>query len=285
VTSAIQPQDLGYVDAQQLDDEGLARLLDKVTRERGFRCASYKERCLRRRIAVRMRAKAVHTFDDYARLLDGDAAEYDRLVDALTINVTKLFRNLDAWGALAASAIPSIWDAAGGAVRAWSAGSSSGDEAYSIAALLHRHAELRGETDRLADALVLGTDIDRASLAAATRGTFGETAFADTPPELRARYFPGPAPFTPAPELRALVGFERRDLLQDPPPPGRWHLITCRNVVIYFDRPTQEALFERFHAALAPGGILFLGKVETLLGPVRQRFVAVDQRERIFRRL
>jgi chemotaxis methyl-accepting protein methylase len=273
---------IGPDDAE--DPEGLARLLDKVTRERGFRCGSYKERCLRRRIAVRMRAKGVHTFDDYARVLDVDGHEFEKLLDALTINVTKLFRNWDAWASLAEHAIPALWSATGGAVRAWSAGAASGEEAYSIAALLHRHAEARGETDRLAGARVLGTDIDRASLVAAERAVFGETAFADTPPALRERYFPGPVPAAASPEIRSLVSFERRDLLHDAPPDGPWHLIACRNVVIYFDRDTQESLFERFHTALAPNGILFLGKVETLLGPARQRFVPVDQRERIFRR-
>jgi chemotaxis protein methyltransferase CheR len=267
------------------DTAAYERLLDKVTRERGFRCGSYKERCLRRRIAVRMRAKGVHTFDDYARVLDTDAQEYDRLLDALTINVTKLFRNWDAWASLAALVLPALWQETGGDVRAWSAGTSSGEEAYSLAALLHRHAETVGQTDRLAGSLVLGTDVDRSVLAAAARGTFAEPAFADTPPELRARYFSGHAPAAAVPELRALVAFEQRDLLLEPPPAGAWHLIVCRNVLIYFDRETQEALFERFHEALAPGGVLFLGKVETLLGPARQRFAAVDQRERIFRRL
>jgi chemotaxis methyl-accepting protein methylase len=267
------------------DPEGFARLLDKVTADRAFRCGSYKERCLRRRIAVRMRAKGVHTFDDYARVLDADAHEYDKLLDALTINVTKLFRNWDAWASLDENVVPRLWRESGGAVRVWSAGTSSGEETYSLAALLHRHAESLGEVDRLSRALVLGTDVDRAVLAAAARGTFAEPAFADTPPALRARYFDGPAPASASPELRALVAFEQHDLLLDPPPSGPWQLIVCRNVLIYFDRDTQEALFERFHDALAPGGVLFLGKVETLLGPARQRFTAVDQRERIYRRL
>ena len=267
------------------DSAAFERLLDQVTRVRGFRCASYKERCLRRRIAVRLRARGVHTYDDYARVLDGDPSEYDRLVDALTINVTKLFRNWDAWQSLADRAIPALWNATGGAVRMWSAGASSGEEAYSLAALLHRHAESLGAIERLAGARVLGSDVDRASLVAAERGVFSEPAFADTPLELRARYFGGPTSGVASEELRALVAFEERDLLREAPPDGPWHLIACRNVVIYFDRESQEALFERFHDALVPGGILFLGKVETLLGSVRQQFEAVDQRERIFRRL
>ena len=76
----------------------------------------------------------------------------------------------------------------------------------------------------------------------------------------------------------------RHDLIRDPAPTGQ-HLIACRNVIIYFDRPTQEDLFERFHDALVPGGFLVLGKVETLLGATRNLFAPVDARERIFRRV
>jgi chemotaxis methyl-accepting protein methylase len=81
-----------------------------------------------------------------------------------------------------------------------------------------------------------------------------------------------------------MVRFERRDLLSEPPPVGPHDLIACRNVLIYFDRETQSRLFDAFFDALAPGGVLVLGKVETLLGPARSRFIAVDSRERIFRR-
>ena len=79
--------------------------------------------------------------------------------------------------------------------------------------------------------------------------------------------------------------FERRDLLADAAPAGAHQLICCRNVMIYFDRDTQERLFEKFHQALAPDGFLVLGKVETLLGAARTRFAVVDGRERIFRPL
>ena len=84
-------------------------LTRKISEERGFGCASYKEKCLRRRIAVRMRARGVHTYADYARLLDSDGAEYDRLLDALTINVTKLFRNWEAYAAMANHVVPALW--------------------------------------------------------------------------------------------------------------------------------------------------------------------------------
>ncbi len=266
------------------DPAGFAALCDKIVAERGFRCRSYKERCLVRRIGVRLRATGVHTFADYMAVLDRDAREWDRLLDALTINVTKFFRNWEAWRTLAERVVPELWARPDEELRVWSAGSSSGEEAYSLAALFHAHAERVGEADRIGRVRVLGTDIDRESLAAARRGVYAEPAFADTPPELRARYFgPGPQAHV-APELRALVTFEHRDLLREPAPPGRWHLIACRNVVIYFDRESQEDLFVRFHDALVPGGALFLGKVETLLGPVRSLVTPVEARDRVFRR-
>jgi chemotaxis methyl-accepting protein methylase len=270
----------------QDDAAGFQELTEKITRDRGFGCASYKEKCLRRRIAVRMRARGVHTFADYARLLDGDQHEYDRLLDALTINVTKLFRNWETYEAMSRLVVPALWARPDVRLRAWSAGCSSGEEAYSVAALFHRHAEASGHAGAAARRVeVLGSDIDRDSLAAAARAQYEQSAFADTPPAIREACFTPGFPASPIPAIKGLVRLERRDLLREAPPAGGLHLVTCRNVIIYFDRTTQEALFERFHDAIVPGGFLVLGKVETLLGPVRARFAPVDSRERIFRKL
>jgi chemotaxis methyl-accepting protein methylase len=269
-----------------LTEAGFAELTAKISRDRGFGCASYKDKCLRRRIAVRMRARGVHTYGDYARVLDSDDAEYDKLLDALTINVTKLFRNWETYSAVAEKVVPALWDRPTEPISVWSAGCSSGEEPYSLAALFHRHAEQVGALAQLGSRLtVLGSDIDARSLAAAQRGAFEEGDFTDTPPELRHRYFAPAPPYAIVPEVKRLVRFERRDLLAEAAPPGPHHLICCRNVLIYFDRDTQERLFETFHRALAPGGFLVLGKVETLLGTARTRFAAVDGRERIFRPL
>ena len=270
----------------ELTDAGFAELTAKISRDRGFGCASYKDKCLRRRIAVRMRARGVHTYSDYARVLDTDHAEYDKLLDALTINVTKLFRNWETYSAIAEKVVPALWDGPGATIDVWSAGCSSGEEPYSVAALFHRYAERTGTASQLESRLrVLGSDIDVRCLAAAASGGFEEGDFADTPADLRRRYFAPQAPFAIVPEVKRLVRFERRDLLADSTPPGLHQLICCRNVLIYFDRDTQERLFEKFHAALAPDGFLVLGKVETLLGAARVQFAAVDGRERIFRPL
>jgi chemotaxis protein methyltransferase CheR len=265
-------------------DAEFAALTEKISRERGFGCASYKEKCLRRRIAVRMRATGVHTFRQYADVLDRDTKEYEKLLDALTINVTKLFRNWETYETIGRTVIPALWARPEHEINVWSAGCSSGEEPYSLAILFHRHADQIGELHRLKRVRIIGTDIDRESLASAERGQFAEASFADTPDEIRARYFSDTMPSQVDPAVRSIVSFERRDLLSDAAPAGGLHLIICRNVIIYFDRATQERLFERFHDVLRPGGFLVLGKVETLLGQARTLFASLRGRERIFSR-
>jgi chemotaxis methyl-accepting protein methylase len=267
------------------DDVALRMLTEKVLRERGFGCANYKERCLRRRIAVRMRARGVHTYEDYARVLDRDAREYDRLLDALTINVTRLFRNREVFDAIAARVLPELWRSPVPRLRVWSAGCSSGEEVYSLAAIVHRHGVATGTLGAAARVEILGTDVHGPSLEAAAEGAYPASAFEEVSADVRAAYFgrEGP-PYRVGPELRRLVRFASHDLLREPPPGREFDMIVCRNVLIYFDRETQERLFDQFHDALARGGFLVLGMVETLLGEARRRFATVDARTRIFRR-
>ncbi len=265
----------------ELDDDGYAALTEKITRERSFGCASYKEKCVRRRIAVRMRARGVHTFEEYGRVLDRDRHEYDLLLDALTINVTKFFRNPETFAAIGREIVPALYARVEPQLRIWSAGCASGEEPYSLAMLMHRYAVAQGKRFDRVD--VLGTDVDRASLAAAERAVYLESTLADTPAELRQMYFPMQAPYRIPHDVHARVEFRRHDLLREPFPESQ-HLIVCRNVIIYFDRTTQEELFQKFAAALLPGGFLVLGRVETLFGPARPMFTPVDNRERLFRR-
>jgi chemotaxis methyl-accepting protein methylase len=266
-------------------DVAFEALIRKIAAERGFACASYKERCLRRRIAVRMRAKAVHTYADYMRVLDTDPDEYDRLVDTLTINVTKFFRNWDVYEAIARTVVPAVWArTATESIRVWSAGCASGEEPYSLAALFHRHAREKRQQERLARLSILATDIDARVLDVARQATYDEGAFADTPHDLRTTYFSSGSPASVSPEIQRMVTFARHDLLLDEVPRKSFHLIVCRNVIIYFDRESQERLFERFVDALAPDGFLVLGKVETLLGSARGALESVEPRARIFQR-
>lgn len=266
------------------DDGGFRALTAKITLARGVRCEAYKEKCLRRRIAVRMRARGVHSFEEYSRLLDQDAREYERLLDALTINVTKFYRNPETWAALARPHLAELWAARQGQLRVWSAGCASGEEPYTLAVLLAEAARAAGPTTALSRARVDATDIDRQSLERTTDPAYPEAAFSEMPADLVRRYFSADLPRRPHPDVRRLVHVSAHDLTRERPPHPPYDLIVCRNVVIYFDRATQERLFDQFAGALAPGGLLVLGKVETLLGPARERLALVDARERIYRR-
>jgi chemotaxis methyl-accepting protein methylase len=272
------------------DDAAFVALTSKIARDRGFGAANYKDTCMRRRIAVRMRARGAADYESYSRLLDSDPAEYEWLIAALTVNVTKLFRNMEAWDAVARLVLPALWASPSPRVNCWVAGCASGEEAYTLAALWLQHAAEQthpGERGEAGRVRVTASDIDRESLDAAEAGTYTVDSFAEAPAGMRERWFVPAAEagrWAAGSELRSIIRFERRDLLQDPAPPVAMHLITCRNVIIYFDRESQEALMQRFHDALVPGGFLVLGKVETLLGPSRSLFEAVDTRQRIYRR-
>jgi chemotaxis protein methyltransferase CheR len=249
-------------------ERAFAALTEKISRERGVSCGSYKDKCLKRRIAVRMRARGVHTYEDYGTILDRDAHEYEELLDALTINVTKFFRNVETWNALRpyldalARRRPQL--------RVWSAGCASGEEPYTIAVLL-AEVSVPGVID--------ATDVDRLSLERTRQAKYPDAAFTEMPATLKRRYFRDGQPVEP---VRAIVRVREHDLTREPPPHPPYDLVVCRNVVIYFERQAQERLFQVFVDALAPGGVLLLGKVETLFGPARERLTLVDPRERIY---
>jgi chemotaxis protein methyltransferase CheR len=268
------------------DDAAFAALTRKISREARLTLDAYKDKCLRRRIAVRMRACGVHTFSDYQAVLDRSPGEYERLKDAITINVTRFYRNADTWNLLRTGFLEEVCEGSGAEVRAWSAGCSSGEEPYTLAVLMADHFDRQGRPDRFGTVTVDATDIDRQSLERAQAGRYRREALADVPADLVSRYFEDEGG-----ECRVIERVRRRvivgslDLSREPPPRRNYQLILCRNVVIYFGRTTQERVFLAFAEALAPGGILVLGKVETLVGPARERLTLLDPRERVYRRV
>jgi chemotaxis protein methyltransferase CheR len=267
------------------EEAAFADLTRKISREAGLRLDAYKDRCLQRRIAVRMRACGVHTYAEYKALLDRTPAEYELLKDAITINVTRFYRNAETWNLLRATLLKEICESEGGEVRAWSAGCSSGEEPYTLAVLIADYLDRRGLSDRFGLVTVDATDIDRESLERAEAGRYRREDLADFPVDLVRRYFEDDGSgYRVVERVRRRVVVRPLDLSSQPPPRRHYHLILCRNVVIYFGRSTQERVFSTFAEALAPGGILVLGKVETLFGPARDRLTLLDPRERVYRR-
>lgn len=275
------PLPLAHGELNESDAAELRALKSQIQRRVGFVCEGYKEKCLRRRIAVRMRARGVHGYGEYAELLESDPGEYARLLDAITINVSKLFRNPEVWEATARFALPAL-ALQRGPIRIWSAGTAGGEEAYTLAILVLQYGPEAGlDPTRVR---VLGTDIDPRSLEIARGGEYPPFAFTEISDELRDRWFEGPERQRVRPEVRRMVAFAPLDLMRDPYPTGQ-HLIVCRNVVIYFEREAQEALFNRFHDALVPDGFLLLGKVEALFGAAAAGFRTIANRERLFQRV
>ena len=267
------------------DDPGFEALARRISKSAGFAVEAYKDKCVRRRIAVRMRACGVHSYADYQALLDSSPLEYDRLRDALTINVTRFYRNAETWNLLRREVFPVLCGPEPGEVRIWSAGCSSGEEAYTIAILATEQFENDGRSRELCRLAVDATDVDRQSLDRAKAARYRSEALLEMPPELTRRYFEAAgAELQVVPRVREHVFVRTLDLSARRPLRRDYHMIVCRNVLIYFDRPMQERLFQLFTDCLAPGGYLVLGKVETLVGPVRDRLQLVDARERVYRR-
>jgi len=249
---------------------------------RGFDLGMYKDRCIKRRIATRVRARGFTAAAPYVDLLQRDEAEVDALLAALTIHVSQFFRNPSMFALLEREILPELLrkvQAEGRRrIKLWSVGCSSGEEPYSLALLLQELAPAGMEID------ILATDISAAILESARQGLYEPQRLTEVPAAVRERYFsPEGRRFRLAGAIRTLVRFERQNVLDDlvyPPV----DLIICRNVMIYFSREEQENILRRFAAALPAGGILVLGKAEMLLGDSRQLFAAASGAERIYRR-
>ena len=260
-------------------------LLDKVRRERGFDGTQYKANFLQRRFAIRLRATRAGSYREYGRILDDDPAEYDRLFAALTINLTYFFRDETVFQAVRDTVLdPLIREKARRGrrlIRVWSAGCATGEEPYSLAILFH---ELLGDDLKNWRIRICATDLDAETLEQAKRGVYSDFSFRGVDRDYVERYFVhNHGGYEIRPEIKALVHFERRDLLADPPP-RRMSLILCRNVLIYFNREQHERIFTTFHRALDKGGYLVLGKAEILTGAATKLFEAVDLREHIYKK-
>ncbi len=267
------------------DEEGFQALTRRVSREAGLSLDAYKDKCLRRRLLVRMRACSVHTYAEYMGVLDQKPEEWEKLKDALTINVTRFYRNPETWDRLHTDLLPGLLQARNGRLAAWSAGCSSGEEAYTMAMLCAETAAAAGHPAWAERVRITATDIDRGSLERAEAGLYPQAAFLEAPEWITQKYCTRDGEsWQVSAAVRRMVTVRKLDLTRELIPTAAYDLIFCRNVVIYFDRPMQERLFAQFAEALLPGGILVLGKVETLLGIARERLTLVDARERIFRR-
>ena len=253
-------------------------LLEFLQRNRGFDFTGYKRSTLVRRVSKRANQVGVSNFADYLDHLQVHPDEFPTLFNTILINVTEFFRDPEAWKLLAEEVVPGlVAKPAGEAIRVWSAGCASGEEAYSIAILL---AEAMGEAEFMERAKVYATDVDEEALSAARAG-YPASALSTVDEKLVAKYFElqaGRYQFKAA--LRRALIFGRHDLIQDAPI-SRLDLLLCRNTLMYFTAESQGRILSRFHFALNDDGHLFLGKAEMLLTHA-DLFTPLDLKQRIF---
>ena len=254
-------------------------LLDFLERSRGIDFTAYRRTSLERRFRRRLEIAGCPGFAEYVDLLEQQPGEYELLLDTLLVNVTEFFRDPTAWDALRLQALPPILEGKGTdePIRVWSAGCSSGQEAYTVAMVL---AGLLGEEEYRRRVEIHATDIDEAALEQARQGAYTPAETESVPAELRARWFErAGSRLVVREDLRRNVVFGRHDLVADAPI-QRLDLLVCRNTLMYFAAEAQSRIAGRFHVALADHGVLMLGRSETLVS--RRLFEGLDGRQRLF---
>lgn len=251
----------------ELSDSEFERLQQLVHTQTGIALSAAKRELLYGRLARRLRKLKLSTFAEYCKVLEtGAPEELQELTNAITTNLTSFFREDHHFRQLAEEAFRDVEQrrSATRRMRLWSSACSTGEEPYSIAMVLRESfAQINNW-----DVKLLATDIDSKVLAAAQAGGYGPDRLRGISPERLARWFepaPGqPGHYSASPALKSLITFKRLNLLDPWPMRGAFDIIFCRNVVIYFDKPTQRVLFDRMAQLQEPGGWLFIGHSENL---------------------
>ncbi len=257
----------------------LREVLVYLRTQTGRDFTSYKRATVLRRLGRRMSVNGIEDLPGYLAFLRTNPGESGALLQDLLISVSNFFRDRDAFDALATH-IPALFadKAANDDLRVWVVGCASGEEAYSIAMLLFEHARL---LDAPPSIQVFATDLAEDAVRVGRDAVYPPAIAADVSPARLRRFFTKDhRGYRVCSELREAVLFAVHDVLHDPPF-SRLDLVSCRNLLIYFDREAQARAFETLHFGLRPGGRLFLGAAETT-EPRGDLFAAVDKRHRLY---
>jgi len=246
--------------------------ISRLVKDRcGINLHEGKKQLVQARLTKRLRELRLRSYREYIEYVtnDADGAELTAMLDAISTNLTSFFREEEHFRYLARKVLPAAMARSGGdrRLRIWSAGCSTGEEPYSIAVTLCENIPDLTSWD----AKVLATDLSTKVLARAEKATYPGERIKAVPPQQRSRYF---RCVQARPErlyrvedpARSLVHFARLNLMDPWPMKGPFDAVFCRNVMIYFEKPTQAELVNRFCGILAPGGALFIGHSESLTG-------------------
>lgn len=262
-----------------LTEAEFKKISDMVYKYCGINLHDGKMELVRARIAKRLRANGCTSVAEYIdRVLDDTSGEeFAVLIDAMSTNLTSFFRENDHFIHLTNKFLPPlITKRRNRRIRVWSAGCSSGEEPYTLAMVLHDAFKNKGTWD----IKILATDISTQVLRAARQGMYSPERLKNIPLPMRKEYFQevhtgGQIMHQVTPVLRDMIAFNRLNLMEKWPFSGPFDFIFCRNVMIYFDKPTQERLVNRYYDCLEDGGLLFTGHSESLTG-IRHRFKYVE---------
>ncbi|WP_396223608.1 CheR family methyltransferase [Gemmatimonas sp.] len=250
----------------ELTPAQFTRITDVLHEHAGIRMREGKEGLVRARLTKRLRKLGLPDFDAYLNFVQQDPSrrEFAEMIDALTTNKTSFLREATHFDFLRDTVFPQL----SGPVRIWSAGCSSGEEPYTLAMLCNESfADIATR-----DVRILSTDISHRVLAQAKAGTYPADITSDVPAPWLQKYWTrtqdasGRAQYEAGKSLRRLVHFAKLNLMERWPMQGPFDAILCRNVMIYFDKATQQQLVERYWQLLRPGGHLFVGHSESLTG-------------------
>ncbi len=233
---------------------------------------SYKEKQMKRRIDTLISKHKIVGYDKYVQALKTDTALFEEFVNYITINVSEFYRNPDQWKILDETVIPELIGKFGKNLKIWSAACSTGDEPYSLVMALSKHIPLN-------QIKIYATDLDKQVIAKAKTGLYSEKSIVAVPEDLKKKYFTQVGPsYKIADEIKARVEFKEHNLLKDSYPTD-YHLIVCRNVLIYFTEEAKDEVFRKYFKSLASGGILFIGSTEQIMN---YREIGYDRKSSFF---
>lgn len=268
------------VPEQTREGEWLKRILNLVGAASGVDFSDYKQTTVRRRVLRRIILAKLDTIESYCRFLEGNPGEVQALYQDMVINVTHFFRDPEVFEAFKAEILPLIMRGRHGdaPLRLWVPGCSTGEEVYSFAMAVLEFLGERGSTTAIQ---IFGTDISQPAIERARAGIYPEGIEADVSAERLQRFFQKrDGGYQIAKPVRDLCVFARQNLVKDPPF-SNMDVISCRNVLIYFNPDLQKRVLPLFHYALTPGGYLVLGNSESI-GGYADYFAAVDSKHKIY---
>ncbi len=267
----------------EISDAEFAQISLILSEMRGFNLEAYKDKCVRRRIAIRIRANHCFTVREYCELLSSQEKEVEHLLKVLTIHVSQFFRNFSVFEKLRLEVFPYLFSAARqeglSHLRFWSVGCAGGEEPYTLAMILD---DLFQSEMAHIPVQIDATDVDSTILESARVGLYSQERMQELPFHYRQKYFTEEnGLFLLSPKIRNMVNFSNADMFHDETY-QQSDLILCRNVMIYFAREQQEKVFRNIARVLNRWGFLMLGKSETILGESRGYFKTVCPIERLF---